>query len=269
MVRRRPALALATIMRDDDRVVLLAWPRSGSSSLWRILGAHPDLSLMPDEPFNESFVDWSPGNPDYLSRVRDVDSLDVVLDELFGRFRGIKVLTYQLDQDQLAHLVGRREVRSIVIARRNLLQTAVSDRIAKQTKVWNRWDVDPNESLSRRYDSLRPLDLDDLHSYIRDLAAHLRWVESVLDPRQDGRVFRLCYEDLYFGTPGDQRAQLDALWAFLGLPPLDATDIAFFLDPRSAKLGGSQTYGLLPNAVQIDAALGADDTGWLLPFLDV
>jgi len=50
-------------MNPDERLMLLAWPRSGSSSLWQILRAHPDLDLLPDEPLNESFADWSPGNP--------------------------------------------------------------------------------------------------------------------------------------------------------------------------------------------------------------
>ncbi len=82
---------------------MLAWPRSGSSSLGQILRAHPDLSLLPDEPFNESFAGWSPGNPDYLARVHDNESPGTVLAELFERYRGIKVLSYQLDEQQLRH----------------------------------------------------------------------------------------------------------------------------------------------------------------------
>ena len=66
-----------TGMKDDECLVLLAWPRSGSSGLWQILRAHPDLRLLPDEPFNESFTEWSPGNPDYLARIRDIGSLDL------------------------------------------------------------------------------------------------------------------------------------------------------------------------------------------------
>jgi hypothetical protein len=126
---------IRTDMGEDERLVLLAWPRSGSSSLWQILRAHPDLQLLSDEPFNESFTEWSPGNPDYLAKIRDIESLDLVLGELFGSYRGIKVLSYQLDEEQLAHLVLRRNIRIIYISRRNLLQTAISDRIAKQTKI--------------------------------------------------------------------------------------------------------------------------------------
>ena len=256
---------IGTGMRDDERLVLLAWPRSGSSSLWQILRAHPDLQLLADEPFNESFSEWSPDNPDYLARIRDVTSLDLVLDELFQSYRGIKVLSYQLDEEQLTHLVLRRDLRIVFISRSNLLQIAVSDRIAKQTRVWNRWDVDPHEPLTNRYNSLAPLDLDDLRDYMHDLASHLAWVDSILNLRSDARTLRFDYEDLYFATRETQYAQLSTLWSFLEVAPVNAPEVDYYLNPRTAKLGGTDTYGRLPNAAQIDAALGADDTGWLFP----
>jgi hypothetical protein len=253
------------VMSGDERLILLAWPRSGSSSLWQILRAHPGLELMEDEPFNENFTEWSAGNPDYRARIRDIESLDHVLDELFSRYRGIKVLSYQLDEEQLTHLILRRNLRIIYISRRNLLQTAVSDRIAKQTRLFNRWDVSPQEPVERRYDSLSPLDVDDLRIYIQDLAAHLGWVDSVLRLGGAAATLRLHYEDLYFATREAQHAQLGALWSFLGLPPLATAHFDHYLNPRTAKLGRTDTYGRLPNAAQINAALGADDTGWLFP----
>jgi hypothetical protein len=254
-------------MGDDERLVLLAWPRSGSSSLWEIMRAHPDLRLMADEPFNENFTEWSPCNPDYLARLRDLESLDVVLDELFRAYRGIKVLSYQLDEEQLTHLVQRPGLRIIYISRRNLLQTAVSDRIAKQTHVYNRWDVRPEETLEHRYETLTPLDLDDLRRYVHDLASHLAWIDSVLNSLGDTPTVRLHYEDLYFAGRMSQLAQLSVLWSFLGLPPLSSPEVDYYLNPDTAKLGGTDTYGRLPNAAEIDAVLGADDTGWLFPLV--
>jgi hypothetical protein len=251
-------------MRDDERLVLLAWPRTGSSSLWQILRAHPDLRLMADEPFNESFTEWSPGNQDYLARLRGPDSLDLVLDELFRLYCGIKVLSYQLDEAQLTRLVERPGLRIVYISRRNLLQIAVSDRIAKQTRVWNRWDVRSREAWEHIYDSLSPLDLDDLREYVHDLASHLAWIDSVPESSH-ARTLRLQYEDLYFADRQAQLAQLSVVWSFLGLAPLSRQEVDYYLNPETARLGGSDTYGRLPNAAEIDAALGADDTGWLFP----
>jgi hypothetical protein len=190
-----------------------------------------------------------------------------VLADLFERYRGIKVLSYQLDQELLRHLILRPGLRIIFLSRRNLLQIAVSDRIAKQTTLFNRWDADPDQPLEQYYGSLEPLDLDDLRGYVRGLAAHLRWVESVLNLRPDGQVLRLRYEDLYFATREAQRAQLSAVWSFLDLTRLSAQEAGYYLDPKTAKLGGRETYGRLPNAAEIDAALGADETGWLFPLV--
>jgi hypothetical protein len=259
------------MMSDNERVILIAWPRSGSSSLWQIMRSHPQLQLMEDEPFNEYFASWAPGNLDYLARIYlariETESFDGVPHELFAEYNGIKILSYQLDEEQLTSLIGRRDVRLVYINRRNLLQTAVSDQVAKYAKLWNRWDLDAGESLERRYDGLPSLDLDDLRTYIDDLVTHRAWVESLLDRRGDAGTVRLRYEDLYFATRESQHAQLADVWQLLDVAPLDAPTLDYYLDPRTAKLAAANTYGRLPNADEIDAALGADDTGWLFPFV--
>lgn len=81
--------------------------------------------------------------------------------ELFGQYTGITVLSYQLDPDELRHLVLRPDLWIIHISRHYLLQTAVSDRIAKQTRLWNRWDAYPDRQLNRYFGALDPLDIDD------------------------------------------------------------------------------------------------------------
>lgn len=255
-------------MRRDERVVLLSWPRTGSSSLWRILGAHPDLRLMADEPFNESFTDWSPGNPDYLSRIAaGVGPFFAVLDELLHVYDGVKILDYQLDDEQLTALVARPDLRVIYLRRRNLLQTAVSDRIAKQVRVWNRWDTRRGDDLRDRYRSLQPLDVDDLRAYLTDLRTHLAWIDTVLGRPTNPPVLRICYEDLFLVAPHRQREILDSLWAFLGLVPVEHSTVAGYLEHRTARLGTAETYGQLPNAGQINESLGSAETGYLPPYM--
>ena len=234
--------------------------------MWRILAADPKLTLMMDEPFNEHFATWAPGNPDYLGRVISIDAFDRVVDELFETYRGIKVLDYQLDEEQLTHLILRPDVRVIYIRRQNLLQTAVSDRIAKQTQVWNRWDLDPAKNVRDRYEALQPLDLDDLRTYVQDLQRHLVWIDSVLARRDNPPPLQMRYEDLFCGAAAAQQYQLAKLWAYLGLTPVTSPTVDRYLDPRRAKLGSAHTYGRLPNAAEIDLALGSNETGYLLPF---
>lgn len=77
-------------MHADNKLLLFAHPRSGSSNLYRILQRHPALDIL-EEPFNENFVTWQTGNPDYLSRVRDIPSLDAQLTEIFARHNGVKI----------------------------------------------------------------------------------------------------------------------------------------------------------------------------------
>ena len=255
-------------MRPDERMVLLSWPRTGSSSLWRILGAHPGLRLMADEPFNENFIDWSPGNPDYLSRIASgVGPLFTVLDELFCTYDGVKILDYQLDDEQLTALLTRRDLHVIYLRRRNLLQTSISDRIAKQVRLWNRWDLHHGEDASERYRSLQPLDIDDLRAYITDLRTHLTWIDTVLERRTDAPVLQIRYEELFLADSDRQHEILDTLWAFLDLAPVDPSALVGYLEHRNARLGSAETYGHLPNARQINELLGSEDNGYLPPYM--
>ena len=88
-------------MHRHDRLIFFAHPRSGSSSLLRILQLHPDLHVL-EEPFNEGYTSWAPGNQDYLSRIHDTSSLDAVLAEIFEAYNGVKILNYQLADDLTA-----------------------------------------------------------------------------------------------------------------------------------------------------------------------
>jgi hypothetical protein len=61
----------------------------------------------------------------------------------------------------------------------------------------------------------------------------------------------------------EQRRQIDAIWPFLGLPPLDDDRVDFYLSPAQVKINTEETYRLIPNAAQIDSTCGNDRTGWL------
>src|SRR5215475_483863 len=146
-------------MRDAPKLVVVAHPRSGSNSLVEILDSHPELILL-NEPFNENFSSWLPGNPDYRARITDVASLDQVVDGILADYSGFKVHTYQLETELLAHLLCRRDLYVVFLRRRNLLEAVVSNLIAEQTGLWAAWDRD--RPLEDYYTDLGPLSMEDV-----------------------------------------------------------------------------------------------------------
>jgi hypothetical protein len=75
----------------------------------------------------------------------------------------------------------------------------------------------------------------------------------------------ITYEDLYLGPPERRRQLLDDATRFLGLEPVADDRADAFLDPEQTKLNSDETYGRVPNARELDEALGNDETGRLFP----
>jgi hypothetical protein len=250
---------MAAGVRGLLRVVVVAHPRSGSNSLVEILDLHPDIAML-NEPFNENFTTWELGNENYLERVRDVSSLAAVLDEIFADYTGIKILTYQLPAELLGHVLLHRDYRVVVLRRRNLLETAVSNLIALQTNLWKTWDA--TAPLEDYYRALRPLDLNEVRRIIKGTQALNAQVDSVLADRRDG-VLHIAYEDLFLAPPDRQQSQLAELWSFLGVPSIEDPRVREYLDPAAVQMASIDTYGQLPNAAEINQRLGSDEIGYL------
>jgi hypothetical protein len=245
-------------MGKGPRLVVVAHPRSGSSSLVEILGCHPELSLL-DEPFDEDFSSWLPGNPDYRSLVTDVTSLDRVVDGILDDYSGFKVHGYQLGPELLAHLLCRTDLYVVSLRRRNLLAAVVSWLIAEQTDLWEAWERD--RALEDYYTDLAPLPVEDVREKVRQTRENLAEVAAILSTRSDGRVLELCYEDLFLGERSTRWRLVESLWSHLGLPPCENPRVSRFLENASLRMGKPATYGRLPNLVEIEATLGNDDTG--------
>jgi hypothetical protein len=247
-------------MKPDEKVLLFGHPRSGSSNLYQILQSHPALDLI-EEPFNENYVKWRSGNKDYLSCVRDIETLDKQLADIFTSFNGVKVLDYQLDDPLIEHLLLRSNFLVVFIRRRNMLQTVVSNLVAVQTNLWKKWDM--TRPLEAYYSGLQPLDLDDVRARVEGLSQHIRVCESILDRRADGRGLKIVYEDFYFASREEQAKNVAGLWSFLRLEPIPAADLAYYLRPELTKLNSAATYRFLPNAQDVNDLCGSDQHGWL------
>jgi hypothetical protein len=221
---------------------------------------HPALRIC-NEPFNENFVRWAPGNEDYSARARDWTSLEAVLHEIFAEFNGLKLLSYQLPEKWVERLIGRPDFRVLFVRRTNLLQAVVSVLIAEQTGLWHHWDMD--RPLETYYAGLRPLEIAEVRTRVQELAEHLERLEAVIERRTDGRTHTIVYEELFFAGRAEQRHAIQALWQFLGVDPITADRVDYFLRPARSKLNSPATYRLLPNAEEIERECGADATGHL------
>jgi LPS sulfotransferase NodH len=247
-----------TLMGDTPKLVVVAHPRSGSNSLLEILDCHPELTFL-NEPFNEGFSSWLPGNPDYRARINDAASLDQVIGSILADYSGFKVHTYQLETELLAHLLRRRDLYVVFLRRRNLLEAVVSNLIAEQTGLWAAWDRD--RALEDYYTDLSPLSMEDIRELLEWTRENLAEVAAILGARSDGRVLELYYEDLFLGERSTRWQLVESVWAHLGLPPCENPQVGRFLANASLRMRKPATYGRLPNLAEIEATFGNDETG--------
>lgn len=242
----------------DVRFVIFAHARSGSTSFVRAMERHPRIRIL-NEPFSETFNEHHPHHPNYHRDVTDRASLDRLLPDMFSECNGTKVLSYQRPRELYEHLLGRPDVRVILMRRANLLRSVVSMVVSEQTDVWHAWDVQrPIEEL---YAELRPLDVSDVRARMDVLADEIAFYDRVVARRDPADVLKLTYEDVYLGGRG--RELLDEATRFVGLEPVADADADALLDPARTRLNSRESYALIPNAGDVDAALGSDDTGWL------
>jgi hypothetical protein len=245
-----------------EKFVIYAHARSGSSNLLEALQLHPGLHIA-EEPFHEKYALWNPGEPNHIDLIRDERSLDAAVAHLFRHHDGIKVLDYQLDQSLYRRLLLREDVKVIGLRRRNQLQAIVSGQVASQTGVWKMWDL--KTDLASTYASLAPISAE-------EVAERLQWgrelhafYQDVMACKPAAQRLLLEYETLYTDHLNHNRDVLAGVFAFLGLTLPDSPKLDYYLDPGRCKLSGRGDYRYLPNAAEINARFGNDETGWLWP----
>ena len=246
----------------EQRFVVFAHARSGSTSFARALERHPRIRVL-NEPFSETFTKWNPKDREYHELVTDERSLDEQLEYIYGDVNGIKTLSYQLPTELNVHLVREPSRKVIVVRRANYLQSVVSMMMSEQTNVWHSWDVDG--SVDGLYAKLQPLPTDDVRDRISVLADEVRFYGSILEERAPGDVMTITYEELYLAPAERRRAVLDEATRFLGVEPVADEKADALLDPTQTRLNSDATYALVPNARELDAELGNDETGRLFP----
>jgi LPS sulfotransferase NodH len=136
------------------KFIILCYPRTGSTLLITALGAHPEINqgmelFIPEQEGTDQWVHWRRATFEalyghrnsYLNADGNLDGnrfdLSLLAIEFFKVFNGTKVMYDQLDRrsnvwDYLRSLDDLR----VIVLRRNLVEAAVSFRIAIDTNVW-------------------------------------------------------------------------------------------------------------------------------------
>ena len=223
-----------------SKFVIFASARTGSTSLADLLSTSRDVKLC-FEPFNADFPKWKLGNKNYAKLVKDKNSLNKSLDELFTIYNALKVLDYQLPEKIYFELLARQDIKIIFLRRKNLFDLAVSDLVAHQVREWRK-----NKSLSI-YKNLKALDEKEFSGKIKYIK-HLNTVfNGFLERNRKGDYLQLWNEDLYTEDFKNNKKTLQKICKFLeiSLPPDHA--IKKHMTPSKAKINYKNIYSKIPN----------------------
>lgn len=228
--------------------ILFAHPRSGSTTLAEVFSLHPDLTVLM-EPFHEEFHLWFPGQPNYLERVKDADSLDAQLHEIFSTHHGIKITNWPLPFELYAHMLADPRWKIVFLRRKNILKASLSCAIAHRTGAWQRRDLrhDPAQS----YDGLGAIPEAEVIEWIEAVQRDMARYAAILDARPPRTVCRVTYEDL-FGRDAAQQETLDGLYDFLEVRRFRSREIDDLLDRCRNRMNSVETYRFIENYREID-----------------
>jgi hypothetical protein len=274
-----------------DKILIFPFPRTGSTTLLRILRLR-NINMPGFEPFN---VDQeTSGN--LISRFNGVirnrqayfkkrSNMENYLDYLFTSYEGFKHLTYQLDFNDNKHpLLRSKNSRIVFLWRRNYIQQVVSNLIATQTRIWNKWGKNIEKTEKTRYDNIElepeiiknqcALWRNEKDSYLKFLKEH------------NFRFMDVCYEDLFDADlkESDKIEKLNEILRFLEREEIKfsrkklmlqllrpfvkqytSEKLMNLLDPKKTRMLSEEIYRKLPNIGDI-MKLESAENGYLFKF---
>ncbi len=232
-----------------NKFAIFAGARTGSTSLAKVLSESPDVK-MEIEPFHEGFSKWNPKEKNYSELIKDPQTMNSALDELFSKYTAIKVLTYQFPEEIYYTMLGRKDLKILFLRRKYVAQEALSGLIAEQTSQYHKQD---NQEI---YKYLKPIDLDNMQKMIDYITDMNSKYESFLEKNRKGEYLPLYYEDLYSEDLEQNTKNLQKICDFLGisLPPKEA--IKKHMLPSEAKINYTNIYKNVPNFKEIEKRFG-------------
>jgi len=246
------------------RFLIYALPRSGSTSLVKVLNAYAGIECA-NEPFNLAVY------PDVRDRVTDLPSLQHEFAWLWRRFNGFKhICEFRgwpfADQPLLEDYIVTSAPKTVILLhRRNLLRRIVSHEISGQSQIWHVNRGDERAKLLEH--PFKPLDRTAIRQRLEEERRAFADVQRRLDK---GRVrYRIIsYEELFGDASEEQRiAVLREIIAFITRvsfnPKRLRQDALRIMDPQKSRVNSAETYELVPSIHEIEDEFGCDETGYL------
>lgn len=231
-----------------SKFVIFASPRTGSTSLAKVLAESPDVN-MAIEPFHEKYTEWHPNEPNYLSMVKDVQTMNHAVDMIFDKHTAIKVLGYQLEPEIYFELLRREELKILHLKRRSLWDSAISTAVAHQVGEWHKQG---DQSV---YENLKPIDpkeIEEWIDYARDLNEEYG---NFLKQNREGEYLEIFYEDLYSDDFNENKKKLKIICEFLGIELPRDEAIRKHMMPSIAKINYEDVYKKIPNYEELKRLL--------------
>ena len=209
------------------KFIILCHPRTGSTLLIKALGDHPAISqgmeiFNPILEGNACYVDWRKevfielyGKQDsYTDPIGYLDAdrfdLSLLARRFFQDFNGTKIMYDQISLRSKAwHYIQSFEDLRVIILERNLVESAVSFRIAMQTNIWHIENRSSNPPCPRME---YPIEF--FGWFYDHFCAAASEFAAMFD---DSRVIRVNYRDLVTSWP----ATMQLIQSHLGVEPLE------------------------------------------------
>jgi len=249
------------------RFIIDGLPRTGSTSLARMLSCHRSISCM-IEPFHPSRYGGQ-----YRQHVRDSISLQQTLDLIWLRWVGIKHVweaptNWPFESEPILNEELIRCAPAVIsIERRNLLQRYISSLLSRRLRFW----IGTKAEFLRRLETtgFPELNVEQIREAIAiDLDAIKR--RRLLLSSVHSKFMFVNYEDLFGDgvAEADQVSHVNHILRFLGhseLTPSECLQQEWkeSADSTIAKWNTVDIYSRIPGIHRIEATIGSDETGWL------
>jgi hypothetical protein len=246
--------------------VLDGFPRTGSTTLTRILNSHPDIECCM-EPFHPKRF-----GGEFNRLARQHNSVAASLELIRLRWNGLKhvwepgtewpFVGHQNLNDDLVRHAGI----VVTLRRRNLLRQYVSGYVSKRLGFW----VGTREEFYARLDSayLPPITLSDARAALAEAACALDRRDELLRGLPAKQLV-LFYEDIFEENedPDKQVAFCNWLFVQLGHQPLEDDDFRIlcrlYFNPTQYRWANNDVYARIPGSRLLDEEIGNDATGRL------